>query len=408
MKFSIKISLALLTLSLIGIPACTGADPSGENQEDQMAPALGEDIAPTLEYEQGRELIPSGILAGSRDGSGIEIYTREGKIAAQYSLPSAGFTDPEHIHIASKFTGDTSSIPIVYHGWDPNQALVVSVQDSISTLRKTSSFLALVGARGQSALAFSEVLIENDAPHSYLYTGNLENLDTAASFCDLIDKSTQMALMPVGIDAVNDNPQGVWYTKAGWGIGGADLIFPITSGLFYSDLKAGSDIEHLAPERSFQGISPDHSMTGSVAFDFKGDRSMTITELKNSRDTNFPLRSDSDRGAGFAVFSPNNQFTAWLEASGSFMGVPASYQSVVRVGDLTSGNVVIEIQDSMLTQSLGWPVSFIKPVGWLDNQSLLIEVRGIDWGDVSLVLLDLDGRTLTYFCDGNFAGFVYP
>ena len=50
----------------------------------------------------------------------------------------------------------------------------------------------------------------------------------------------------------------------------------------------------------------------------------------------------------------------------------------------------------------------MKPVGWLDNQTLLIETRTVDWGLVVLVRANLADGTLAYFCDGAFAGFTYP
>lgn len=409
MSFSKKFFVTILSLCLICATACTGSNQPSENQEIQSTATINMDVAPTLEIEQNQEMLPAGVLVGLDDDSSIKIYNSEGQVTAEINLPGIGSLDPEYLHMAGKINANVLSIPFVYHGWDPNQALMVSTQNDTQTIRESNSFLALAGAAGQSALAFSEVLIENNAPHSYLYAGNLDNLNTVTPFYDLIDEPTQMALSPVGIKAIDGNPQGVWYTKTGWGIGGADLVFPITRGLYYYDLNNGNNEEHIDPDRSFQGISPDYSMAGSVAFDFEGDRSMTVLDLENNQSINFPLKSSSDRGAGFVVFSPDNQYAAWLEASGSFMDSPASFQAVVRVGDLSNGNIGIEIEDNMISQNLsGSPVNFIKPVGWLDNQSLLIEMRGEDWGDVSLIRINLNDRTLAYFCEGNFAGFSYP
>lgn len=409
MNFTKRNAFVILVLCLFFTASCTTADQPDETSDDHLAPPVSADSAPTLEVGLNQDLMPIGVLAGMNGDASLQIYNTAGQITAEINLSGIGSIDPEHIHLAGNANGDAATIPMVYYGWDPEQALMVSAQNSVRTLRKTSSFLALTGAHGQNAVAFSEVTIENNAPHSYLYTGNLDNLEKAAPFYDLIDEPTQMALSPIGIKAINGTPQGVWYTKTGWGIGGADLIFPITRGLYYYDLISGENKEYIAPERSYQGISPDHSMAGSIAFDFEGDRSMTIIELASKRGINFPLKSSSDRGAGFAVFSPNNQYAAWLEASGSFMDVPSSFHSVIRVGDLASGDVVVEVEDSIVSQNLGGvPVSYIKPAGWLDNQTLLIEARGVDWGDVSLVLLNLENRSLSFFCDGSFAGFAYP
>ena len=53
-------------------------------------------------------------------------------------------------------------------------------------------------------------------------------------------------------------------------------------------------------------------------------------------------------------------------------------------------------------------ITYMKPAGWLDNHTLLIETRASDWGSVVLVRADLSQGTLSFFCDGAFAGFVYP
>lgn len=401
--------LAVLALSLLSTSACNSSISEEENQSMQSAPPIASETAPTLELSQIHEFLPVGVLVSPGNNTSLMFYNLAGELTAEVSTPGIGNADPEHIHLAGKTNADDFSIPVVYHSWDPEQSLLISGFNATDYLRASNSFLALAGAPGQSALAFAEVTIENNAPHSYLFAGNLDNLDSVVPFYDLIDEPTQMALSPVGIEAISDNPQSVWYTKTGWGIGGADLIFPITRGLYYYDLTNGDNLQYVEPDRSFQGISPDYGMAGSIAFDFEGDRSMTITDLNSNQSINFPLKATSDRGAGFAVFSHDNLHAAWLEASGSLIGEPASFQAVVRVADLTSGNVVIEIEDSVITQFMnGDPVSFIKPIGWLDNQTLLIEVRGEDWGDVYLMRLHLNDRTLSYFCEGNFAGFAYP
>ena len=409
MNFGKGYSFALLVLCLFSITACKTEVQTTENQEEQASATIHANTAPTLESDQDNDLLPAGVLVSSNDDSSLRIYNNEGQEMTEINTPGIGSVDPEHVHLAGPANGENFAIPVLYHSWEPEQALMVNDQDGIRTLRRTESFLALSGTPGQSALAFSEVLIENNAPHSYLYTGNLDDMGTIVPFYDLADEKTRMALSPVGVKAVDGNPQGVWYTKTGWGIGGVDLIFPITRGLYYYDLISEKNLQYIDPERSIQGISPDYSLAGSIAFDFEDDRSMTILDLENNETTNFPLKSSSDRGAGFVVFSPDNQFAAWLEGSGSFMDNPESFQAVIRVGDLKSGNVVIEVKDSIISRNLdGNPISFIKPAGWLDNQSLLFEVRGEDWGDVSLMRLDLIDRTISHFCEGSFVGFAYP
>ena len=404
------IKKAALMICLFATSACSANLYNEPNTTNLTAPPIREEeTAPTLETTTTIEFLPDGVLVDPGDESSLNYFDVNGNLAAELNTPGKGSADPQHVHLAGSSISEGFAIPVIYHSWDPGQALLVTLHNDIHVLRASDYFYSLAGAPGQSAIAFSEVMIEENVPHSYLYAGDLDNLDATVQFYDLVDETTQMALRPVAMYAIDSNPQGVWYTKAAWGIGGADLIYDITRGLYYYDLTTGNNMQYLDTERNFQGISPDQTMAASIPFDFDSDRSMTVTNLSNSQNLNFPLKSSSDRGAGYAIFSHDNQYIAWLEASGSYMDQPVSYQSVVRIGDLASGNMVVEIEDSIISQYInGNTVSFMKPVGWLDNQTLLIQVHGEDWGQTSLMAYSMTDNTLAHFCDGSFVGFAYP
>ena len=356
------------------------------------------------------DLLPDGVLVNTDNGVGLTYLDVNGQILSEIQTPGiGGSADPGNVAIAGTITPGQPLPPIIYRSWEPEGALMANTNGQTSTLRLTNSFLSLNVAPGQSALAFSEVMISPDNfPHSFLYAGNTANLDSVGSFYDLIDEPTYMALMTVGIEAVSGEPQGVWYTKTGWGIGGADLIFPITRGLYFFDLTNGDNLQYIDADRSFQGISPDLSHVGTVDFDMAGDRAMTVINLTNSQKTSFALNPASDRGAGFTVFSPNNQFAAWLEASGSMISEPFNFHPLVRIGDIQNGGVVRELVDAAAAQAInGDRATFMRPIGWLTNEILLVEVHGQDWGDVSLLSYDVISGGLSLFSSGNFVGFGY-
>ena len=398
-----------ITLFSISLTAC-GISISANMDEAQLAPpaeqqAEDEALAPTLEAAPQPDGLPSGVLVDPQTGESLLVYNANGQYEYALNTPGLGSYSAQKIHLA----GSGSSAPLIYHSWDPQQALQVNEQGNISTLRSTDAFFSMTGAQGQSAAAFSEVVIDGTAPHSYLYAGNLDTLASTGPFYDLKDESMQMALLPVAVDATADQPQTVWYTHSAWGIGGVDLIFPINRGLYAYDLGNHQAVQALDPERNFQGISPDMRYAGSKTFDAQADQSMTVTDILSGQQTVFPLRADSDRGAGYAVFSPDSQLIAWLEAGGSFAAKPSTYRSVVRIGEVGNGSVDYDIEDSSVAQALSAAqITFMYPVGWLDNQTLLIETRTVDWGQVVLVRADLADGTLAYFCDGAFAEFVYP
>lgn len=393
---------------LLMMTACSTISPAQTSIEGGSQSTGDEGTAPTLEAAWISEFQPAGVLAYTDNNTSLMYYDSNGQFVSEFNTPGIMSADPTNVHMAGSMSNDESTAPLVYHSWEPAQALTVNDNGTIITLRNSTAFLAMAGAAGQSALVFSEVLIEDNIPHSYLYAGNLDNIGSASAFYDMKDEHFQMALSPVSLKAVAGNPQGVWYTQTAWGIGGPDLIYPITRGLYYFDLTNDENLQYLDVERNFQGISPDMQLAGSIEFDAEGDHSMAITNLNTDQVIQFPLKSSSDRGAGYAVFSPGNQYAAWLEASGSFVTDPVSFQAVVRIGNLTSGNVDYEVKDTIIAQAIGInSVSFIKPVGWLDSQSLLIEMRGDDWGQVSLVRYNLGDNSLSTFCEGSFAGFTH-
>jgi len=364
---------------------------------------------PIVDITISGDLIPDGVLVSTDNDDGLIYLDSNGQILSEIHTPGIGYIDPDSITIAGAIIPGQPLPPIIFRSWEPEQGLMANTNGQISTLRLTNSFLSLKAAPGQSAIAFSEVLYSpENFPHSFLYAGNSTNLNSVGSFYDLVDEPTYMALMPAGIEAINNEPQGVWYTKTAWGIGGVDLIFPITRGLYFFDLTNGDNLQYIDPDRSFQGISPDLSYAGTVDFDMAGDRAMTVVNLASSQKTTFSLDSSSDRGSGFAVFSPNNKFAAWLEASGSMVSEPSNFHPRIRIGDVQNGGVVRDLVDTSAAQAInGGQVTFMRPAGWLNNEILLVEVRGQDWKNASLLQYDILSGSLSIFSSGSFAGFGY-
>lgn len=122
----------------------------------------------------------------------------------------------------------------------------------------------------------------------------------------------------------------------------------------------------------------------------------------------FPLREDSDRGAGDAVFSPDNQYIAWREAGGSLSGLPAPLGETIRIGSV-DGTVIAEYPDTSLITASGFSeVTWVLPLGWLDPQTLALEVRSGSTNTAAILAVKLDGTSITYLVPGTFIGFLYP
>jgi len=376
-------------------------------------PVEGENSAPPLETSVEEIIIekntPTGVCVRDEAKEVLDCFDVDSKPLSTVQVPGIGSIDPQGLHLAGPLGTGKTPPPVIYFSWEPDQALLVSKNGVVEPLRKTNSFLAMAGAAGKPVLAFSEMDFENNIPHSYLFAGTLKTLETSVSFFDLKDALTGMALMPVGVEAVGEQPLKIWYTHTAWGIGGEDLVYPINRGLYVFDLATGQNTQVLGSERNFQGLSPDNTQAGSINFNFKEDNSMRVTDLLSGHMVNFPLNPSSNRGAGYAVFSIDGKYAAWLEASGSMITEPPNFQTRVRVGDIAAGTVLQEVDSAMASQVLSWDrISSMRPIGWLNTQTLVIEVHGNAWNTAALIKYDIFSGSLAVICHGSFAGFSYP
>ena len=74
-----------------------------------------------------------------------------------------------------------------------------------------------------------------------------------------------------------------------------------------------------------------------------------------------------------------------------------------------NGTILAELPDNVLAGFSGDPNStWVRPVGWLDAETLIVDVRGDDWADTSLVKVRFDGSNIAYLASGQFEGFTYP
>jgi hypothetical protein len=70
--------------------------------------------------------------------------------------------------------------------------------------------------------------------------------------------------------------------------------------------------------------------------------------------------------------------------------------------------VVKQLLDSKAAKAIGSDrITFLRPAGWLSDDALLVEIRGADWGDVSLLRYDAISGSVSVFSPGSFVGFGY-
>ncbi len=325
---------------------------------DQQLP--GETPAP----DQG--FLPSGVLISTGDGIGISFFNTAGQIITELQTPGLQYAARSAVHLAGTVSGPIMT-PLVYHAWDPQSRVKININDTITVMAEQPDFYALAGAAGQSVMAYSTVTYnaDNSGITSNLYFGTLEQLTGGGGLVYSESSNQSLANYPLAVNAQNNTPLGFWFSKQMYGIGG--IIFPPQKGFYYYDASSNSVTTWLDDSRIPQGFSPDHVWIASNTSN-NPDHSLTIYNFSNGTSVYLPILPESTSGAGYAEFSPDDQYVAWMEASGFMMGDPPDFHSRVRVAS-TTGSVLLNLTDDAFNGIAGYTVSWVQPVAWLDNQT---------------------------------------
>ena len=374
-------------------------------------------ITPEVAPQENIEAIPPTALPSSNLPIGIvtendgllSFFDREGYTLLQVDLPGISYVDQSNIHIAGPFYAGGTNLPILYFSFEQNNSLMLNNNGEITTLLSTPNFSGLVGAPGQDVVAYTTTEFSGESLISELYLGKIQSIPIAGSV--LQDSDPQgWGIVALAVDVEEGNPIGVWYSKRPWGIGG-DIVFHPRRTLSYLDLRSGTSSQYLGLEANPSAISADRKWLAYTNDEdaVAGFGSMTIHNIATGENFSFPLQNAVDqRGAGAASISPNNQYLAWMEGNGWKISETPNFHSVVRVGDM-SGKVVAEFADMVFlpTSGLG-TVQRVEPVGWFDDNTLVVMARGDHWDDAVLVMVEISTQGLSILAKGAFAGFVYP
>jgi hypothetical protein len=391
-----QVFVTLFTLICLGIAAgCSGQSTNQTNVEAQKNTQIS------------ANLMPSAVLVNMYNANGLELIGLDQAYLSTISIDNSNDLGADNVVPAGKLISENADIPLVYTTYSPEVAVMLTRDGQTQVLRKFNSLGQIAGSNGQEAIAYSEVAFGDYSLNSFLYVGNLNDIGFSTSVYQMQDYLKQWVLAPLFVEVADGQPSGVWYTTSGWGVGGPGIFFPITQGLYYYDIAAGTSTEYLGTDQSLQGLSPDRTMAGSIASSSYSDHDMTVTNLVTHWTLQFPLRAASDQGSGYATFAPDNQHVAWLEV-GTSPYDEYQYNFVVRVGSLSDGNIDFEIDNNAVAQTLqNNDVTYIQPVGWLDADSLLIEAHGSDWQGAAIVRLSLSDHNLYQFSKGAFVNFIY-
>jgi hypothetical protein len=416
-------ALILILLVSLGcnLPAKLLATPT--NEPTLSPPTVEEPLSPTetatsepppteqvIEEPQGPlPGYPTGFFTTSGDGSTLTFYNLGGQPLGVVQTPGMITGPYNSVHVAGGFTGNPQDIPVVFQTFDNMGDIKQSLNGQVTTLVPGPDVANLRGAPGQNAYVYTTATWSGEALDSYFYARSSHG-GGASWFWDRSDPNST-AMYPLAVEAENDELQTIFYTLQPWGIGG-DIVFPPRAGLFQLNLEHLENILHLTEDFNPIGLSPDNTF---VAYTQQNNvvndphTNVTIYNLVTTAGRPIDLASGSDRGAGYAVFSPNNQYVAWMEGSGWQMAEVPNFHSRVRIINTGDGNITADIQDAAFASAAADPtVSSVVPVGWLDGETLLVQAGGDNWGNPALVKVRFDGTGMAYVASGKFLGFLYP
>jgi hypothetical protein len=311
-----------------------------------------------------------------------------------------------NLHAAGPYTGELSDLPIVFTTFDNNGDLKQSLNGQTTTLFPGPDVSYVQGVPGKNTFVFTTVTWGQELT-SYLYARTASG-GGASWFWERADPMGA-ALYPLAVDGDQDEIKVVFYTLMPWGIGG-DIVYPPQAGLFKINLQDLSEELVLTDEFNLMGLSPDLSV---VAYTDENNvvqdpnTRITLYDLMTTTMVPIELADGSERGAGYAVFSPDNEYVAWMEASGWLMAETPNFHSQVRIAD-RRGVILAALPDSTFASVAADPsVNWIVPVGWLDGETLLVQVSG-DADTSTLLKVRFDGTEMAYLTSGKFLGFIYP
>jgi len=384
-----------------GIPTFTltpSEQPEIEVSTDTPEPTETPSLPPSL--------FPAGFVTDPGDGERLIIYNPDGEQLAEVSLPGkTEIGSQTTVHVSGTFSKDTLP-PIVYISNASGGSLQAYENGDINTVVLQPNISYLIGAAGTNSMVYTTSEFQENSLESKLYFGNIENLADAEPVLVRNDPAG-WGFRPLAIAMNGDLPEGVWYTLAPWGYGG-DIVFEPQKGIYYLNLLTNQIQEQMDPSVNPVSFSPD--LTWLTYTHDQTEQPLTIMPMSDpDREFTIALAQDSDRGAGNAVFSPDNRYIAWMEASGMRLTAAPDFKILIRIASTSDGELITEFPATVLADVLdSQDIQWVEPVGWLDQETLLIQVNYDTWSQFGIVSVKFDGSEMTVLAPGNFAGFLYP
>jgi hypothetical protein len=384
----IGLALALISAACASAPPSPEptAIPSPQPSLPQPSPTAG----PVFPY-------PAAMLLFNPSGRALELVGQDGVQLAD--MGSIVWPDPDRRRgvVLGSLSGVLGRVRFAY--LTPNATGVdLKVRSAIGTitLRDFPSEAIMAGSVPAGLLVVS-VPDETESPGltgSVLYV-----IDPArrAGVGEPIVEGLEPDVVPLRLQVEEGQPTGVLYC-----VGDPELSTNEVGscrGLYRVELVSGEVEEIIPSDLGLLAISPDMRVTALASTD-RIPPDVRVRNLETGAEVVF--RSEAGvREVRPGALSPSGARLAWVSLSLDQNGEQIPALSLAS----SSGGPVTQLANASISEAVGAPIEQVRPVGWLDEGRLLLELTSSQ-GSALYVLRMEEGR-MDHVAAGRLAGFVY-
>lgn len=378
---------------LVGIVAASMAAASVLVACADGAPGATPTPAVTATAEVGSPM-PSAFLTFDPAYATAMLWTLDYHLLAVFADAEWSEPGPATAVVAGSLPHPPKNLAFAFLERGPRRiSLIRFAEGQLHTVR---SFDAPTGIAGSVPAGFALVgdFVQGE---SLLYLIDLRTEEAAAA-AEIVWRQAGPPAIPVAVRLDGPRPVEVLFST------GREPSFPRLEleppfGLQSLWLETGVVTRRVAPDVLFLGASPDLTWY-AVRDPSIMPPQLEIRRYDGSVSVVFPPHSGS-RALGRVVFSPEGRFAAWPVSIPSTEDPDRTQISIAS----TTGGVPLSLSPEQLVLENQTPVRHPIPVGWLDEQNLLLQVE-VE-GEPQVVRIRSDGSGATMAGQGVFVSLVY-
>jgi hypothetical protein len=376
--------------------------PTAEQPQPEPAATQTQQASPVNSVPYG----PMGVMVNPEADGMVRIFDISGNQLGDITTPDFSGYGAGRIYAYGLDVNNVNSLQLYYYVYGVNA--IRRVSNGLSTdLAAVTNFANFKGYANTPYFLVGTGMLGSGGLDTHLVTYDFSYGVDIHPIMDNVSMESHV-YAPLLIKGSGGSPVSALYTTEAYGIGG-DIIYPVTYGLYHLDLASGSVHWLFNDEYAPSSISPDGSIAAIVHRDASGIGGISIYDLGGpSEIVTYDLLMGQDRGAGYAVISPDNQKVAFMQAGGYMMAETPDFHSMLCYAHIGLGDVGTCLPANQLVVStVAYPNYWAQPMGWLNNHELLYEAFTLQEPGHTLRVLDVDTGNVRDFAVGKFLGFIY-